>query len=225
MAIEKKLFVVFTFSLFLNGSLLGAETECAQFRIEGSNLLFEGNNNGLQSGSLAVLGNKLGKGELVRIDFPQSEICVIEGGELESGAAALVLNSEIDELAVSASIDGVYDLLLRLDLNLQTELLLERRIGEDLGLTEMEFLSDNSGVGAEDFFAEEIAFLEISGTELDALFAEIPRFGISYNHYEGLDNTALGDADITRGSLGLAVLRGLVLTIDYSLKALVLRQP
>lgn len=202
-------------SFLLIGSVIGAENDCQSFRIQGSSLLIEGNSNNLKSGSLASLGGGISPGEIVVIDFPKSEICVLEESEPRATGGTLIVNSELDELAIAASIDGSYDVLLRLDLNLESELLIERVVGEDIGLTEMEFLSDNSGVGAEDFFAEEIGFLEVGGTELDGLFAEVPRFGISYNHYEGSDETVLDDTNTTRGSLGLAVLRDVVLSLDY----------
>lgn len=209
-------------SFLLIGNVLGAENDCQSFRIQGSSLLIEGsdllvesNSSTLKSGSLASLGTGVSGAEIIVIDFPKSQICVLDKSEAGPANGGLVVNSELDELAIAASIDGSYDVLLRLDLNFESELLIERVIGEDIGLTEMEFLSDNSGVGAEDFFAEEIGFLDVGGTELDGLFAEVPRYGISYNHYEGVDDTALGDTETTRGSLGLAVLRDIVLTIDF----------
>lgn len=209
----------------LIGTVLGAENGCQSFRIEGGSLLIEGDNNILKSGSLASLGAGISRGEIVVIDFPKSEICVLAQSEPKITEGALVVNTEIDELAIAASIDGSYDVLLRLDLNFGFELLIERLIGEDIGLTDMEFLSDNSGVGAEDFFAEQIENLEVGGTNLYGLFAEIPRYGISYNHYEGIDNVGLDDTNTTRGSLGLAALRDMVLTLDYQGKGFAVNKP
>jgi hypothetical protein len=40
----------------------------------------------------------------------------------------------------------------------------------------MEYLSDNSSVEAEDFFAEEIGILEDGSAELVGFFAEVPRY-------------------------------------------------
>jgi len=209
----------------LIGNVLGAENDCQSFRIEGGSLLIEGDNNILKSGSLASLGAGISRGEIVVIDFPKSEICVLAQSEPKITEGALVVNTEIDELAIAASIDGSYDVLLRLDLNFGFELLIERLIGEDIGLTDMEFLSDNSGVGAEDFFAEQIGILEVGGTDFDGLFAEVPRYGISYNHYEGIDNAGLVDTNTTRGSLGLAALRDMVLTLDYQGKGFAVNKP
>lgn len=218
-------FAALALSFLLIDNVLGAENDCQSFRIQGSSLLIEGSDTTLVSGSLASLSTGVRGDEIVVIDFPKSQICVLHKSEVGPINGGLVVNSELDELAIAASIDGNYDVLLRLDLNLESELLIERVIGEDIGLTEMEFLSDNSGVGAEDFFAEEIGFLEVGGTELEGLFAEVPRYGISYNHYEGADGTAFGDAEATRGSLGLAVLRDIVLTIDYKGRGFALNKP
>jgi hypothetical protein len=212
-------------SFLLIGNVLAAENDCQSFRIQGSGILIEDNNSTLKSGSLASIALGVSAGEIVVVNFPKSEICVLDQSDAALSGGALVVNSQIDELAIAASIDGSYDVLLRIDLNFESELLIDRRIGEDIGLTEMEFLSDNSGVGAEDFFAEEIGFLEVGGAELSGLFAEVPRYGISYNHYQGLDDSGLADTDTTRGSIGLAVLRDIVLTIDYQGKGFAVNKP
>jgi hypothetical protein len=209
----------------LIGNVLGAENGCQSFRIEGGNLLIRGDNNTLKYSSLASLAAEISRGEIVVIDFPKSEICVLAQSEPKLTEAALVVNAQIDELAIAASIEGSYAVLLRLDLNFEFELLIERLTGEDIGLTDMEFLSDNSGVGAEDFFAEQIGHLKVGGTDLDGLFAEVPRYGISYNHYEGIDNAGLDDTNTTRGSLGLAALRDIVLTLDYQGKGFAVNKP
>jgi hypothetical protein len=87
-----------------------------------------------------------------------------------------VVNLQIDELTITASIDGSYNTLLRIDLNFEPELRIDRQIGENIRLTEMEYLSDNSSVEAEDFFAEEIGILEDGSAELVGFFAEVPRY-------------------------------------------------
>lgn len=212
-------------SLLLIGEVLGAENDCQSFRIQGNSLLIEGNSSSLKSGSLASLGDGISPGEIVVVDFPRSEICVLGESQPTVLGSALIVNPELDELAIAASIDGSYDLLLRLDLNFESELLIERAVGEDIGLTEMEFLSDNSGVGAEDFFAEEIGFLEVEGAELDGLFAEVPRYGISYNHYAGDDAATIDESSTTKGSLGMAVLRDVVLSLDFPGKRFAINRP
>ena len=212
-------------SFLLIGNVLAAENDCQSFRIQGSSILIEDNNSTLKSGSLASIATGVSAGQIVVIDFPKSEICVQGQSDAALSGGALVVNSHLDELAINASIDGSYDVLLRIDLNFESELLIERGVGEDIGLTEMEFLSDNSGVGAEDFFAEEIGFLEVGGAQLGGLFAEVPRYGISYNHYQGLDDSGLADTSTTRGSLGLAVLRDVVLTINYQDKGFAINKP
>jgi hypothetical protein len=115
-------------------------------------------------------------GEIVVINFLKSEICVLGQGDAALSGGALVVNLQIDELAITASIDGSYNTLLRIDLNFEPELRIDRQIGENIRLTEMEYLSDNSSVEAADFFAEEIGILEDGGAELVGFFAEVPRY-------------------------------------------------
>tara|TARA_B110000879_G_scaffold101745_1_gene137692 strand:+ start:575 stop:952 length:378 start_codon:yes stop_codon:yes gene_type:complete len=115
-------------------------------------------------------------GEIVVINFLKSEICVLGQGDAALSGGALVVNLQKDELAITASIDGSYNTLLRIDLNFEPELRIDRQIGENIRLTEMEYLSDNSSVEAEDFFAEEIGILEDGSAELVGFFAEVPRY-------------------------------------------------
>ena len=115
-------------------------------------------------------------GEIVVINFLKSEICVLGQGDAALSGGALVVNLQIDELTITASIDGSYNTLLRIDLNFEPELRIDRQIGENIRLTEMEYLSDNSSVEAEDFFAEEIGILEDGSAELVGFFAEVPRY-------------------------------------------------
>jgi hypothetical protein len=115
-------------------------------------------------------------GEIVVINFLKSEICVLGQGDAALSGGALVVNLQKDELAITASIDGSYNTLLRIDLNFEPELRIDRQIGENIRLTEMEYLSDNSSVEAADFFAEEIGILEDGGAELVGFFAEVPRY-------------------------------------------------
>jgi hypothetical protein len=115
-------------------------------------------------------------GEIVVINFLKSEICVLGQGDAALSGGALVVNLQIDELTITASIDGSYNTLLRIDLNFEPELRIDRQIGENIRLTEMEYLSDNSSVEAADFFAEEIGILEDGSAELVGFFAEVPRY-------------------------------------------------
>jgi hypothetical protein len=115
-------------------------------------------------------------GEIVVINFLKSEICVLGQGDAALSGGALVVNLQKDELAITASIDGSYNTLLRIDLNFEPELRIDRQIGENIRLTEMEYLSDNSSVEAADFFAEEIGILEDGSAELVGFFAEVPRY-------------------------------------------------
>lgn len=216
------------FFTFLTTPLLAAESVCQQFRIEGAGLVLAEELSRLDSGSLASLGDELESSQILVVNFPESEVCIVDQGEnaTESQAGSrLEINPQADEFAVAGLIDDSYDVLLRLDLNYQSELLLERIVGEDLGLTDMEFLSDNSGVGAEDFFAEEIGYLTLGSLELNGIFAEVPRYGISYDHYQGIQSGSDNIDNITNGSLGLEVLRDLILTIDFSARTVFFTTP
>ncbi|MFT4812965.1 MAG: hypothetical protein ACI9WR_000262 [Paracoccaceae bacterium] len=92
----------------LIGDVLGAENGCQSFRIEGGSLLIRGDNNTLKYSSLASLAAEISRGEIVVIDFPKSEICVLAQSEPKLTEGALVVNAQIDELAIAASIDGSY---------------------------------------------------------------------------------------------------------------------
>lgn len=194
------------------------EGDCQGFRSQGNTLVLENDFNGLESANMAsLIGSAQDSTELLLFDFSSNQLCIAPANEMDMGDsswAMLSWNEDAEEVAVTGFLDGSYQLPLRLDLSYQSELLVERTVGEDIGLTDMEFLSDNSGVGAEDFFSEEIGFLKIGSMELDSLFAEVPRYGISYEHYSGVNVDSIDESNLTRGSLGMGVLRDYVLVVD-----------
>lgn len=197
---------------------LAADETCQSFSLQGDEFVVEPSSSSLKTGSLATIVDGLEEGELLSVHFSSSEICIaISGVELaETNATRYVINLQAQELALLANISGSADVWLRLSPGYQSELLLDRVMGEEVGLTDMEFLSDNSGVGAEDFFAEQIEYLELGAETIDAPFAEVPRFGVEYAHYDPSVNQALPGFVATQGILGLDSLRDLTLTFSPS---------
>lgn len=222
-------------SLLFGGLMFGAasvgfaqDSDCRDFRIEGSSIVLESEINGVESARLAMFQGVVSNAELLRLDFSTSQLCI----QPKSGSvitdetwSSLVINEELEEIAVVAFLDGSYEIPVRVDLEYQTELLIVRSVGEDIGLTEMEFLSDNSGVGAEDFFSEEIGFLQVGDTEFNGLFAEVPRYGIAYDHYDKFGQSPLPPARASLGSIGLGVLRDSVVTIDFDAEKIAITKP
>ncbi|MFK7863334.1 MAG: hypothetical protein AB8B95_03805 [Pseudohongiellaceae bacterium] len=206
-------------SLFITAVSSGfaQEGDCRSFRTEGVLLVLETELGGLPQANLSDLLETLSETDVLLVNFASSELCItpLSQTAVEGAAwAPLYWNSAIDEVAVVGMLDGSYEVPLRLDFEYQGELLLERTVGEDIGLTEMEFLSDNSGVGAEDFFSEEIGYLAIGDTELNGLFAEVPRYGIAYDHYSEINGESPSDSDLSHGSLGIDALQDHVLVVD-----------
>lgn len=168
---------------------------------------------------LVALQGQLASGELLQIDFDAAQYCILQraDGELDGVAgAALRVDTGLDELAVLASIDGV-DLWLRIDNAFPDEIVLNRATGESLGLTDAEFLGDNSLLEASDFFVEFVDVIEVGDFVISDAEASIPRLDASYDHYAGRASAqAVAQADsLSVGSIGETVLEQLVLTIDF----------
>lgn len=212
-----KFVLFFVLSMNIQLSANAAEPVCQTFRVLGQEIQFNGDFAGISNGHLSSIVRELEDELLIEFNFSENQACLADNSGLDaSTAAAFVINTQIDELAVRASIDASVDVWLRIDLSYSEELILDRTVAEEIGLTDMEFLSDNSGVGAEDFFAEQVGFLVLGSSELDAPFAEVPRFGVEYNHYSPEDAANLGSGTETQGSVGLASLKMLSFTIDPS---------
>lgn len=204
------------------------ESDCQNFRIEGTSIVLEGELKGNQAASIAMFKDSVSDTELLRLDFIGSQLCIdskVDSSVGDQAWSSLIVNEELEEIVVVAFLDGSYEIPLRLDLEYQAELLLVRSAGEDIGLTEMEFLSDNSGVGAEDFFSEEIGFLQVGDTEYDGLFAEVPRYGIAYDHYENQNTSSVSAARTSRGSIGMGVLRDSKVIIDFGAEKIAIVKP
>ena len=197
---------------------MAAENGCHTFRLQDDELVFDQSVAGFESASLDALLEAISDDQQLVVDFAANELCLAPAGVgLDRASAANYrINANQQELAVEAMIDGSVDLWLRISPAYESELLLVREIGEAIGLADMEFLSDNSGVGAEDFFAEQLLILEIGGFEIDAPFAEVPRFGVTYNHYQEGGGPSTAGAISTQGTLGYESLRNLTLSFSPS---------
>jgi len=193
--------------------VLGADQSCQSFLLQGEKLVIGTPAGSLQSGSLAAIVTGLDESEQLLVDFPSSELCVSQGTSdmTETDGARFVVNPNTEELAIEATLSGSTEIWLRLNPGYESELLLSRSVGEETGLTDMEFLSDNSGVGAEDFFAEQIDYLELGSYLVDAPFAEVPRYGVEYSHYDQAVNQGAEGFIPTQGILGLSLIRSLTL--------------
>ncbi len=53
----------------------------------------------------------------------------------------------------------------------------------------------------------------------------MPRYGIFHDHYEGIDDAGLDDANTTRESLGLAVLSDTVLILYSQVRGFTVYKP
>jgi hypothetical protein len=204
-------------AFFMSPLSMAAEETCQSFMVQGDQLILESSLGQISSGSLATIVLAIGAGESLSVNFSSSQMCLVLNDAVPApNSARFVVNAQAQEVALQAKIAGTTDVWLRLSPAYQSELLLDRPVGEEIGLTDMEFLSDNSGVGAEDFFAEAIDYLELGQLQLDAPFAEVPRFGVQYDHYDQSVNKSAEGFVATQGTLGYDSLRRLTLIFSPS---------
>lgn len=154
---------------------------------------------------------------LLRINFDADEVCVVSRGDVEVDAqngAALHVNSELDEMAVQATVEG-FETWLRLDSEYEEELKVDRRTAEGLDLTAAEFLGDNSQLESSDFFIEYVGSLEIGDFQLRNVETKIPLLDSPYDHYEGRSEIPSADYEfLTVGSIGEEILEDLIIVLD-----------
>lgn len=169
------------------------------------------------SDALVALQSASDGNALLQIDFDEGTVCRLarDGADIDQQAgAAMRVNVDQDELAVQASIDGS-TIWLRLDSKSGPGLILDRATSEDLGLTDAEFLGDNSLLEASDFFIEFTDSVEIGGYEMRDVEVSVPRLDIPYDHYAGRGTEP--DAEVrTVGVIGEELLEDLRLTLDFS---------
>ncbi len=223
---RKCLIGMFVALMGMSSIALGAEDGCQSFTLQGDQFIIDDSSGLLRSGSLAEILSRHQSNRLLSLNFPLSQFCVLTDGTgfEPTSSSEYHVNLLEQELGIKGVIAGSTELWLRVSPSYQSELLLERSVGEAIGLTDMEFLSDNSGVGAEDFFAELIESLALGEFVVDGAFADVPRFGVEYLHYDPTVNQASADFVATQGVLGSAILERLTLTFDPNTKLVVFSQ-
>lgn len=159
---------------------------------------------------------------VLQVNFDDGEVCVLLNGlsDLdETVGASFHLSAALDEVVVQVSVDG-YETWLRIDAEYSGELLLDRATGEDLGLTDAEFLGDNSQLEASDFFIEYVDSLEMGGLVRRDVETNIPLLEVPYNHYSGRGpkpQASTPEAEfLTVGSIGEEILEELIITVDIA---------
>ncbi len=176
----------------------------------------------MQGDILVALASQTDDSELLQIDFEEALFCIIDrnSSDLDGQAStAMYLNSSLDELAIYATIDGL-DAWLRVDFLFSDAMVLDRVTSEELGLTEAEFLGDNSLLEASDFFVEFMNSLKIGEFEMADVEVNVPRLDAPYDHYAGReprpDMPEPNAEFLTVGSIGEVVLEGLLMTFDFA---------
>lgn len=159
---------------------------------------------------------------LLQINFDDSEVCTLRGQSLDLDDATSTrfhLSTALDELVIQASVDG-YEAWLRVDTEYSGELLLDRATGEALGLTDAEFLGDNSQLEASDFFIEYVGSLEAGEMVLRNVETNIPLLEVPYDHYAGRgpkpQPSTLEAEFLSVGSIGEEILEELIITLDVA---------
>ena len=201
--------ILLSFGLALGQLAYAAEVDCQPLSsVEGEDLV------ALVSGADADA--------VLQVNLDEGEVCTLPGGSLdldEATAATFHVSAALDELAIEAKVEG-YETWLRVDSEYSGELLLDRATGEELGLTDAEFLGDNSQLEASDFFIEYVGSLEMSGIALRNVETNIPLLEVPYDHYadrEPRPEMSAAEAEfLTVGSIGEEILEGLIITLDIA---------
>jgi len=204
---RKSAVIIFGYGLLLGQFAYSAESDCRPI-------------SPVQGDDLVALLVDSESNALLQINVDEGEVCILQGGAPnleEANSVPLHISSVLDELAIQATVDGL-DAWLRIDAELDGELLLDRKTAEGLDLTAAEFLGDNSQLEASDFFIEFVGALEIGQLRLRNVEANIPLLEVPYDHYEGRGNLPESSSAevgfLTVGSLGEALLEEFILTVD-----------
>jgi len=206
--------LVFSLSCILSlaGTAHAAEAQCGSFSDESDD----------QGDILLALQSEGNDDRLLQVDFEEASYCFLqhETSSLEGQASAAIhVNTALDELAIQATIEGV-DIWLRIDGEFSDLMLLDRDTSDGLGLLDAEFLGDNSLLEASDFFVEYLDSLALGEFEIPDVEVNIPRLDAAYDHYAGRGSlpseTELEAEFITVGSIGEALLEGLLMTFDFA---------
>lgn len=177
---------------------------------------------GVEGDDLVALVSGAAASAVLQINLDEGQICTLPSGSLDlddAAAASFHVSAVLDELAIQATVDG-FETWLRVDSAYEGELLLDRATGENLGLTDAEFLGDNSQLEASDFFIEYVGSLEIGEMTLRNVETNIPLLEVPYNHYSdrasSLDMSAASAEFLTVGSIGEEILEELIITLDIA---------
>jgi len=157
---------------------------------------------------------------LLQLNLDENEVCTLDrtSADLNGQAStSFQINSTLDEFAAQATVED-FDTWLRIDPRYSEELLIQRSTAEGLGLTEAEFLGDNSLLEASDFFVEYVGSLGIGSYKLRNVEAHIPHFEVTFDHYQGrgpmpeMPDEAV--EFVTVGTIGEGILKDLLITLD-----------
>lgn len=209
---KNALVVLSSIVLSLGQLAYGAQAECVELPSD----------EGIDGDIILSLKPQLSDGQLLQVDFDEAMYCIVErdSAELDGQAStAMHVNTDLDELAISAAIDGVA-IWLRVDNSFSDAMVLDRNTSEGFGLTEAEFLGDNSLLEASDFFVEFLDSVEFGEFVIDDVEVNIPRLDAPYDHYSGRGPLpTMTDPNVgflTVGSVGEELLEDLLMTFDFS---------
>ena len=185
----------------------------------------EGNCQPLPNGERDVFVELLSEADanaLLQVNVDDGEVCVIKRGSIalnEATAANFSVSAALDELVVEAAVDG-YETWLRIDSAYSGELLLDRATSEKLGLTDAEFIGDNSQLEASDFFIEYVGSLEIGGIRLRSVETNIPLLEVPYDHYadrgSSSEKSTIEAEFLTVGSIGEEILEATIIVLGVA---------
>ncbi|PCJ24641.1 MAG: hypothetical protein COA96_08945 [SAR86 cluster bacterium] len=210
---RNSIFILLLSSLILCPAAFAVDSNCSSFADNESSGDF-----------LIALVSSASNDSLLQVDFDNEEICTLDRDRAASdisdqAVAEFHINASQDEFAVKATVED-FSTWLRIDTEYSEELLLDRKTGEGLGLTEAEFQGDNSQLEGQDFFTEFVDTFLIGSFEPRSVEASIPHFGVSYEHYQGRGELpVMPDAAaefLTVGTIGQKVLERLIITLDVA---------
>lgn len=176
----------------------------------------------VEGDALVALVSGAAASAVLQVNLEEGEVCTLPSGSLDlddATATSFHVSVALDELAIQATVDG-FETWLRVDSAFDGELLLDRTTGEDLGLTEAEFLGDNSQLEASDFFIEYVGSLEMGGVALRNVETNIPLLEVPYDHYATRgarpEQSTTEAEHLTVGSIGEGILEEMILTLDIA---------
>lgn len=176
----------------------------------------------VEGDDLVALVSGAAASAVLQVNFDEGQVCNLANGSLDlddTTAATFHVSAVLDELAIQATLDG-FETWLRVDSLYEGELLLDRATGEDLGLTDAEFLGDNSQLEASDFFIEYVGSLEMGGIARRNVETKVPSLETPYDHYATRcprpEQSTPEAEHLTVGSVGEGILEETIITLDIA---------